>query len=29
NEFVSHVLLPDELNVRCKMYEDFGGMVSE
>lgn len=29
NEFVSHVLLPDELNVRCKMYENFGGMVSE
>ncbi|EAD5633123.1 diguanylate phosphodiesterase [Listeria monocytogenes] len=29
NEFVSYVLLPDELNVRCKMYENFGGMVSE
>ncbi|EHX3901102.1 diguanylate phosphodiesterase, partial [Listeria monocytogenes] len=25
----SYVLLPDELNVRCKMYENFGGMVSE
>lgn len=29
NEFVLYVFLLDELNVCCKMYENFGGMVSE